>query len=192
MARSDANEARRARGEGPALRAHVNDARKQALQLSLILFLGLLLGAGCGPAQKASDAPVAAPPVDRPGPEPKQPPEGRAPLELPPAERERHIVDAAAEVDIAERALEENLVKERASPAPPRPPPPPGKPAPPRLEPKEGCERACLALTSMESAVDHLCRLAGPADGRCRKARLRLETATSKILAASCSCSRNM
>ena len=131
---------------------------------------------------------MADPVAETRGPEEKKPPPPVSP-ELPPAERERHIADASAEVDIAERAVEENLVKERANPAPPRPPRPPGKAPPPNAEPKEGCERACLALASMQGAVEHLCRLSGPTDARCRKARLRLETATGKVLAASCGCS---
>lgn len=147
------------------------------------------MGVGCGPAQQKGEvAPPDAISDTRPL-EEKEPAPPPVSPELPPTERERHIADAAAEVEIAERTVEENLVKERANPAPPRPPRLPGKPPPPNAEPKEGCERACLALASMQSAVEHLCRLAGPTEGRCRKARLRLETATSKVVAAACGCS---
>jgi hypothetical protein len=190
--RSAKVKARRARGEGRALRFVPNDPRKQALHLSLIFFWGALVGAGCGPAQQkgevtALDAVAEIRPIEK-----KTPPASPASPELPPAERERHIADAAAEVDLAERTVEENLVKERVTPAPPRPPRLPGKPPAPNAEPKEGCERACLAITSMRSAVEHLCRLSGPTDARCRKAQLRLETATSKVVAAACGCSASI
>ena len=192
MRQSAETEARRARGEGLARRS-VNDPRKQALHLSLIFLGWTLVGAGCGPAQQKTQATLLDGVAEtRPREEKKSSPPPLVSPELPPLERERHIEDAAAEVDLAERTLEENLVKERAKPAPPRPPKLPAKPAPTNAEPKEGCERACLALASMQSAVEHLCRLSSPTDGRCRKARLRLESATSKVAAAACGCSASM
>lgn len=170
------------------MRFVLNAVQKRALHLSLILFWGALVGPGCSSAQQKSEAlPPADPVVETiPRADDKAPPP--APPELSPTERERHIADAAAEVELAERAVEENLVKQRSNPAPPRPPRAPGPPPPPSAEPKEGCDRACLALSSMQSAVEHLCRLAEPTDARCRRARLRLETATGKVVAASCGC----
>lgn len=52
------------------------------------------------------------------------------------------------------------------------------------------CMTACAALASMSRAADHLCSLAGPADGRCQSARERVKGATARVTAACPKCAR--
>lgn len=43
------------------------------------------------------------------------------------------------------------------------------------------CATACKALASMQSSADHLCKLAGEADGRCEDARGRVRGASARV-----------
>jgi hypothetical protein len=52
------------------------------------------------------------------------------------------------------------------------------------------CLTACSALASMERATDHLCGLAGAADGRCASARERVRNALARVQAACPACAR--
>ncbi|MFT3764423.1 MAG: hypothetical protein QM820_02730 [Minicystis sp.] len=60
----------------------------------------------------------------------------------------------------------------------------------PKAAPPDPCSTACSALASMERATDHLCGLAGAADGRCTSARDRVKTATARVHAACPACAR--
>lgn len=48
------------------------------------------------------------------------------------------------------------------------------------------CQTACRAFASLERAADSVCRLAGPADGRCTRAREIVTTSAPRV--ASCGC----
>jgi hypothetical protein len=85
------------------------------------------------------------------------------------------------------------------APAQPAPPPPPptvaqgtkaGRAADGEAQAATPCTTACAALASMERAAEHLCTLAGAADGRCTSARERVKNATTRVRAACPACAK--
>lgn len=104
--------------------------------------------------------------------------------ELPPAERELHVRDLSAEIDRAERVVEQ------ATKPGPRPPTDPGKAPQAPAGAEAGCADACLALASMRRSGALLCRLTGDSDPRCGGARARIRAAEEKVERAACSCPR--
>lgn len=116
---------------------------------------------------------------------------------------EPHIRDAAAEIERAQRALDDVLgpTKEGAKKKDAAPPAPPDRsadtpgPDKPRKAPGDEkasgaapCDIACVALASMERAATYLCRLAGEGDPRCPAARGRVRAARDRVQAAACPC----
>lgn len=57
-----------------------------------------------------------------------------------------------------------------------------------RLSQGDACSTACSALSSMERATSHLCRLAGESDRRCEEAKARVQIATSRVRASCPAC----
>jgi hypothetical protein len=65
----------------------------------------------------------------------------------------------------------------------------PGQAAQEESGPRDRCEVACEALTSMLRAVDRLCDLTGQGDERCINARERVNRATARVTEVCPSCS---
>jgi hypothetical protein len=168
---------------------------------SALLLLGsaVLVGwaAGCGASAHAPAKEPAAPAEQAPAP-------AAAPAPPPDAD------GAASELDRAEAELGRLLGEPLADAAPSR-----GAPAPaatstplggatrPEDKPEErkekggaaapgstrdACEGACAAMGSMRRAAEHLCELAGPTDGRCEGARVRVRSAEERVRARCPSC----
>jgi hypothetical protein len=78
-------------------------------------------------------------------------------------------------------------------PAPPPPSPATTTPADAMSQPEanrlatDPCAVACRALASMGRAAEHICGLAGEADGRCGAARQRVQAASTRVH-GQCSC----
>lgn len=158
---------------------------------AVVIFLGAGLLTGCG----AAPSPPREAPVELPGPpvDPSLPPLG---------EREPHIADALAELELAERALSVSLGPPEAPSATPKAPPTPplgprGRETPLEAtkksgaqeeEPAIGCEVACRALASMRRSARYVCELAGPADPRCTNAEARVGGASDRVASAKCVC----
>lgn len=51
------------------------------------------------------------------------------------------------------------------------------------------CGRVCDALASMRRSADAICKLAGEDDDRCGRAKDKLESNTTRVSAAGCTCS---
>jgi hypothetical protein len=164
----------------------VTSSSLQGLRSFFFATVALVVLGGCGSAP-----PEPAPPTDV-SVERAVPDDG-----LSPGDRELHVADAFAELGRAERALDESLAPAPVSSAPRPPKTPPTSPSSPAADaaspPKEGalhpgCETACLALLSMRRSAKFVCRLTGPADGRCANANERLAAAERRVAAASCGC----
>jgi hypothetical protein len=165
-----------------------------------------------GSLQEQAESKAAAPgySVESGGPAPAQPPRaesarGRAQATEPPAELYASIADAEAALARAERELNQALVastasggaspkrKAPSSPAAGAAPPSPAKPGAAADEEASGdsvanrCAVACRAFGSLRRAADAVCRLAGEADARCKRAQGVVNQSRSRVSACSCS-----
>jgi len=103
--------------------------------------------------------------------------------DLAPDDRARHLEDALREIDVAEKAIDTSIEQKKSGKKPEGQPQTPGEQAG-----TGACDTACRALGSMERSATYVCRLAGPADARCRNAQDRVKSARAKIDRAACSC----
>jgi hypothetical protein len=165
-----------------------------------------------GSLQEQPESKAAAPgySVESGGPAPAQPSRaesarGRARANEPPAELYVSIADAEAALARAESELNQALVASTASadgapkrkapsaPAAGAAPPSPAKPGALADEEASGdsvanrCAVACRAFGSLRRAADAVCRLAGEADARCKRAQGVVNQSRSRVSACSCS-----
>jgi hypothetical protein len=156
-------------------------------------------------------AACAAAPPPAPPPEPPPPPPGAFAgqlREVSPVDQEMLAI-AHAEEEIDRIFPGAGAAHRKGGPPPPPPPPLAGatnddkaktaadKPGPEkpadalasREEAGGGCAVACRALSSMLSAADRLCKLAGENDGRCDDARARVHGAMARVKTACPGCS---
>jgi hypothetical protein len=84
---------------------------------------------------------------------------------------EPHIADAMAELEQAERRIDQIIAPGTARSMEP----------PSDEDEARSCETACRALDAMERAAAHLCELAGDRDARCGAARDRVRSAGTRI-----------
>ncbi|MFO0552681.1 MAG: hypothetical protein U0271_30095 [Polyangiaceae bacterium] len=159
---------------------------QRALLLPLLLLVSAVACAGRPPTaseeleQTASPAPTASPSTSTTS-EPA--------VNLPPSERDKHVGDAQAELELAEWTLFRSLGEPVAST-------PPGQSTAtrghnkvkPAAEPQPGCETACMAFGSMSRSAEYICRLAGAGDARCINARSRVSDAKSRLERKGCGC----
>ncbi|HEX9619389.1 MAG TPA: hypothetical protein VF989_04600 [Polyangiaceae bacterium] len=113
------------------------------------------------------------------------------PLEEPPAGKPGDTqtpVHAESEVTVTSEAGAAGADYDEEPRAAPQAAPTPARAEPERSVATDPCDVACRALESMARAAGRLCDITGETAPRCRAARERVRSATSRVAASRCEC----